>query len=709
MADHGVIFELFYDGVWNAAPVISTRNSIKYMRGTDTSGGGTDPAKATATIDNRSGDYAPKSALSTLKGKIGQNTKGRLIVDSSVRMTGEVASWKPTRNQNGSDRTTPIELAGVLRRIGRGRDPLKAPLTRASIASGPADYWPLDDGKSASSGANAMAGGYPMVAVNGSPPIGWSGLDEGLVPGGMTTLPALNGGSLSATVRGTSSTSWRMEAVLGFEANSLGPTDQVISLTWVTSGGINTWWLEHGVDYLIIYARSNYILGLPFGGVVVGSSDPRFDDGRLHHVAIDVVQTTAVDMHYEIYLDGVLVNSGTNSTGTIIGRQQVGPPSSVVINPDNDTRMLTAGGIGFWSPHPTTPVDYDALNGYAGETAAARFSRLCDEYGITATVIGDPDETQTMGAQQTVTLLEQFDEVARTDDASIFETRDDIGLTMRTGVSKMNQTPVLTVSYVGQIQPTLDPVFGDEGIRNDVTATNPSGSSARVVQEDGPHNVQLPEDDPEGVGRYQTSVQVNTAADDALTDVAGWRVNLGTFNGTWYAEFTVDLDMAPSLIGAVNAVDIGDVIVLADLPAEEALDSVLCMVIGIEESLPPKRRLVTFHLMPADPYRVGVLANTTGDTDPLVGYLEPDDSTTHAAVSAGASSFQVDVSGPLWSTASDDFPQDVLVGGQRVSISAITGASSPQTFTVKPLGLQVVYPIAAGSTVVPYQPTVLVP
>jgi len=64
-------------------------------------------------------------------------------------------------------------------------------------------------------------------------------------------------------------------------------------------------------------------------------------------------------------------------------------------------------------------------------------------------------------------------------------------------------------------------------------------------------------------------------------------------------------------------------------------------------------------------------------------------------------------SGPLWTTLADDFPLDVVVGGQRVTLSAITGAASPQTCTVAAAGYKIGYPVPAGSAVIIYQPIIL--
>lgn len=707
MAEHSVTFEVFYDGAWHAAPVLD-RDSFRVMRGVKTPGNDTDPAEGGLTLDNASGLWAPKSVLSGLYGKIGQNTPGRASLDGDVRMTGEVASWKPQRPVKGSG-YTPIELGGVLRRIGRGTDPLRPSLTRAALASGPVDYWPADDGKFATSAANVVSGGAPLAALPEATVPTFSGFDAALVPAGLAALPAYNSGVLSATVRGTSATSWRMECVFAADPSISG--DRRV-IQWRTpTGGITDWWVETDNNSTVVSATSTWTNGSTvFAATLDSSGTPAaLADGAVHHVALDVSQTNSTTLHYEAYVDGVLTDSGNNVAA--VGRPQCGPPTTVIPNPERDSAILTVGAIGFWSPHPSAPIDYAAVGGYAGELAAVRFPRLCAEEGITAVVAGDPDESVAMGPQGTDPLLVQLDEIARTDDASIFETKDALSLTMRTGVSKMNQDIALSVSYLGQVQPPLRPVFGDQGIRNDVTARSPNGSTGRVVQPAGyPHNVELPEDDPHGVGKYSTAVDVNTAEDSQLSYAAGWRVNLGTYDGTWYAAVTVDLDAAPGLLAAVNAVDIGDVVAITELPVEDSVGTFIGIVLGIEDDAPPKRRLVTFYLAAADPYRVGVLAETTGDTDPTIGYAESDGATTHAAILAGATSFTVDIpSGPLWTTIADDFPQDVIVGGQRVTLTSVTGAGSPQTFNVRSAalgGLQVRYPIPANADVFVYQPLI---
>jgi len=63
--------------------------------------------------------------------------------------------------------------------------------------------------------------------------------------------------------------------------------------------------------------------------------------------------------------------------------------------------------------------------------------------------------------------------------------------------------------------------------------------------------------------------------------------------------------------------------------------------------------------------------------------------------------------GPLWSHDDGDF--DILVGGERMTVTAVAGAASPQTFTCTRSVNQVVKTHLTGAAVELFQPAVYVP
>jgi len=66
---------------------------------------------------------------------------------------------------------------------------------------------------------------------------------------------------------------------------------------------------------------------------------------------------------------------------------------------------------------------------------------------------------------------------------------------------------------------------------------------------------------------------------------------------------------------------------------------------------------------------------------------------------SGDTSLLVASTGTLWSTDSADYPVDVMVGGERMTVTGVSGASSPQTFTVIRSVNGVVKSHAAGTAV----------
>jgi len=66
------------------------------------------------------------------------------------------------------------------------------------------------------------------------------------------------------------------------------------------------------------------------------------------------------------------------------------------------------------------------------------------------------------------------------------------------------------------------------------------------------------------------------------------------------------------------------------------------------------------------------------DTDNLDG----SGSTLHSSASPTATTLSVASSNSLWTVSSADFPFDVNIDGERITVTNITGSGSPQSFTV---------------------------
>jgi hypothetical protein len=88
----------------------------------------------------------------------------------------------------------------------------------------------------------------------------------------------------------------------------------------------------------------------------------------------------------------------------------------------------------------------------------------------------------------------------------------------------------------------------------------------------------------------------------------------------------------------------------------------------------PRKWEITFNCSPAGPYTVGVVE------DDVLGIVDTDGSQLAADVDADDTSLSVAVTeGPVW-VHEVDF--DIKVGGEVMTVTGISGSTSPQTFTV---------------------------
>jgi hypothetical protein len=209
------------------------------------------------------------------------------------------------------------------------------------------------------------------------------------------------------------------------------------------------------------------------------------------------------------------------------------------------------------------------------------------------------------------------------------------------------------------------------------------------------------QDPPDGVGTYDTSVTLNLAGDGDLTHHAAWLLALGTVDEARYPRLAFRLNAVPGIADDLAGLDLGDLVRITDLPSWLPPDDVDALVQGTVETLESHMRDIELTTAPASPYDVAVFGDTVGDGpdrfDTAGSELDEALDTTETGV-------DVAVAGPLWTTDDAEYPFDVYVGGERMTVSDITGSSSPQTFTVTRSVNGVVKSHAAGTAVRLWKP-----
>lgn len=673
MAKQDVTVELFYAGAWHDVTFsddVYARDPIEITRGRSDELSDTAPAAASFTLDNRDGAFNPRNPRSVLYG-IARNLPVRVTVDGSVRFVGEASSWAPRRAVKG-DAWTEVRASGPLRRLGQGADPLASSMHRyftINLSPGLA-YWPMAAPAPFGAGVGETSMVVSDITGASSPDLSWvtaelaphlgdafSSSGRAIYTHPRKRLQVSSTIAFDSIIRarpGSNTSGFTISS----RHQSAGAADQFASV-------IGNW--NSGAPTLTLSCDT--------GTLDTGSSTEAATawDETAHYWRVRFTQNGA-NVDIDVYLDGTLIMSGSHATSTISGSFLPGLITA------NDADVVW-GYVTLWNGSGNVPLSADlisAAQGWPGELAEDRFARLCDEEGISATIEGDVGESRAMGPQYPDTLVNQLREIEATDDGFVFDTRDELGLTFRTGRSLWNQSSALELNYDAfHVAPPTDPVVDDLNVRNDVTATSRTDAKARAVQESGPLNVEAPADDEKGVGRYTHQVDVNPEDDETLPSFAQWYLNKGTVDEMRWPAVTVDLDATPELAGDVAAVDIGDRITITNLPADMSPDEVSLIVVGSTETVGTHRRLVTFTCIPESPYHVGEVATTDYDR------IGTDGSTVNTAFVAGTdTSLSVAVASghALWSTTA--VPYDIRISGVRLRVTAVSGASSPQTFTV---------------------------
>lgn len=699
MAKQDVEVALYYDAGsgpdWQPAPAFISKE-IALTRGAG-EGQPSPPSTASVQLDNRSRTYNPANPTSELYGLAGQNTPMRISVGGSPQVAVEVSEWQLGRNETGTKLWTDIEGGGVLRRLGTGKSPAKSPafatLTTAASQADSIGYWPLEEQALATS-INGF-GSTPQMVATGLISLGaYTGH-----PASTRMLTFGAGGQLTATVAAHTSTGeyklvglWRIPTAVASDSDLYrftftGGTVGRIDVRTNTSTGPPFEQVS-----LRLYNHSGAFVDAP----TVDATGFLWDRDAMLSIELtqngaDLDVTVLIVSQDEVFLDTATSLGRTMGTltGGIVAVTDLAGCSfgQLIIGTD------TGAFADFISPNADGVLGTRA---FAGEHAAARFERLCDENGIPVSIVGDADDTQLMGPQPADTLVKLLEECVLTDGGLLNEGRNVIGLVMRTGRQLYNQASALDLDFEGKhVKAPLAPTTDDRFARNDITAARRNGGTYRAFLAAGRKSVQAP---PDGINPVEGRVDINPQFDSDLPDHAYWWLHRGTVDEVRWPQVSVDVTSQPSaFVDAVNEVSPGERITLSNLPTDYSYDPASLIVLGIRQVIGSHRRVVTFNCIPASAFEIGIVGADDGSTDLRGQAVDTDKSTLASGVSTTTTTTLsvASTDGVLWTTDADDWSTSlngsspdgrtgliITIGGEKMRVTGITGASSPQTFTV---------------------------
>lgn len=596
---------------------------------------------------------------------------GAAIDRRDYLITGTVPDWQTTPGLVDDDCEVTAVVTDDLRRVSGTNAPIGSAYRRGvtspdSPMTDVRGYWPLEEPSGASSFSSAI-GGAPMRIV-GDPALGSDSTSFAC----SDPLPVMDAtAAFGALLRGMPSGTAQVRILMRVPPAGVPAQTPILTLGFTSS----MWRLSvrpDGAFYRQVFdadgTEVDAITSAAFGynGVPL----------RFHVAATQV----GADVKYTISTLGVGETVGVFIDRTVTG-VTLGTLRSLTVGELGGLTDVTLGHLSVQGTITTIFEQDDQLAAYAGETAPQRVARLCSEahLPVDVTGVGGPP----LGAQRSQAFVELLREAEIGDSGILHSPRGSGGFAYRSLTSMYSREPALTGPWDGLgIVPGAAPVDDDRYAANDVTLSRPEGEYYRAVQESGPANVQDP---PLGIGRYEvgdTTVSAQTVT--ALRYRTGWELHLGTADEPRLTGLTIDLATGPYLAGtqaaleladAVRRVDVGDRILITDMPTWWGAPTADLLVIGVKPEVGPWVHRRSFAVRPARPFHVGHYA-TSSDRYSVAG--------TVTAEALDATETGVDITPPAghaWGHGAGDY--DILIGGELMTVTGVADiGGGDQRFTV---------------------------
>ena len=592
---------------------------------------------------------------------------GAQIVARNYRFHGEVSEWPAETDESDTDSIVSITAQSLKRRLDSGRDPLKSILARRVPSYRPRAYWPLEEGADAAQAYSPIDGVKPMTALNMQFAQESSLASSAALPTVSTQNGAVTSRLSGQVPAGGSAAGWSVYWLYRLGSQ---PTEFASYMSIETTGTVRGWRIQ-------VKDTGSRIMGYNADGVAVVSQLIATGSDLFNQWVLCrfYAQQSGGNVTWRVSWQDVGGDAGgfSDSFAGTLGRvtSAGSPPNGWHQQMDG----LALGHISVWDAISTDAyTDPNSLGnmllGYAGEFTSDRMTRLAKENDVPLTWRGKRYAAERVGPQPVDTFLTAVREAADADGGILLDQRDRNGFLYLGPSALQNQTPKVTLDYTapGHVIGAFSPVDDDSALENDSTVQREGGSSGRYEKTSGSLNVNPPELDEDGVGRYAKSVTLSLYADEQCEGLAAWRVHLGTWDEARFPTLTVDARAIVDQVPEVAELDAGDVIKLTNVPTKHSFNDLYLLVMGYTEVLNKFEWRITFNCVPYGPWMTAVVGEARADTS---------GSTLEVAATDTATALQVVNEAAPWARSADypdDFPMDILVDGERMTLTGVSGA-----------------------------------
>jgi len=457
---------------------------------------------------------------------------------------------------------------------------LKSIVEQEYLLDGPVAYYTLGEAAGATAASDSSGNAQvPALTQTGSGTAVTFGNATGPGTDGLTAATFAGGKYLRATLPASAPTRWSY--VLWFNTSSTAANMVVV---------------EQSVIQIDLTGRVATVSPAL-------NSTATYNDGATHMAAlvIDTVGNTS-----ELFVDGGSVATGTAAgvefgTNLSVGSSDLaGVLAHVAIYTSalSSARVLAMYGAG--------------LNGFAGETPAARLTRYASYAGIPATevsfetgMVPDLAHIDTTG----VTALEMMRKIEATEEGVLFDAADGT-LTFHARNHRYSATPAFTLDVASRhIERGLSPRLDRAGIRNDVTATLTDGTASAHA---------FSQTSIDAYGPARESLDLATANAEEPFQHANWLVGQYAEPRPRVSQLGVInlVSLPAALTQAILTAGVGTRFRVTGMPTQAEKATQDYYIEGYSESIGPARHAITLNVSQAEPFDVWTVE------DPVLGQYD---------------------------------------------------------------------------------------
>jgi hypothetical protein len=473
-------------------------------------------------------------------------------------------------------------------------------------------------------------------------------------------------------------------------------------------------------------------------------SGSNIGDGRWHHIAVAMAATNQLGgaCSITLYLDGVSIQAGArtgiagangNLTQLIIGGGYL--PAPLQLGAGNISEVswywADANWLATLAGVPDYPSHYAAgATGFLGDSTDTRIARIARYAGIPINAVPvenflfsgttpkyapglGPWTNLSTGAHlvgtQSVAGRKPLDvmfEAARTEGMPLYVNRAGF-LEMQASTTRQNTSPAWSVDShdLDESTKTADDFAYTT---NQMTVTPNGGAAQTVIGATG---------SPGRLSQAKYDICDGSQDTASVSPVEAQSLGLGIIQlradpGPRFAPLAVEAASTALLPGygsawfdAVLASEISTPVRVTNAPAVVGGGNCDVLIEGWTETITAGSILFQFNVSP-------VQGPTYRLDDVVLGHIDTDGSTlAGGTLNTSALTFQIattNAGSPLWTTNGADFPFDINIGGEQITLSGISGGASPQTATASARsvnGVVATHPVGAAVSL--WQPLTL--